>query len=108
MNLIVSLADICTAPVEVQRWFASKLSCISAITEPAKAAEEKPPVVEQPEEKPVIDPPSVELVIEKAGQYIKANGTEAIKAVLAKYNIDRARNCPPEQRAAFLADLAVA
>lgn len=116
MNLVVTLDEICTAPIEVQKWFAGKLACISAIQEvkpeiaKPEVAESKPEVKPEPkpEPKPEVLPPSIEAVMEAATSYITANGTDSLKAVLSKFGISRARECPADKRAEFLAALAVA
>lgn len=115
MNLVVTFDEICTAPVEVQKWFAGKLSCVTAMdvkpevaqVQPEAKPEAKP--VEKPEVKPEpAKPIAIEKVMDAASSYLSAKGNDALKAVLAKFGIARARECPEDKRAEFLAEVALA
>lgn len=55
-----------------------------------------------------LEAPTAEAILEAATDLLKTEGPEALKAVLAEYGFNRARECPEAKRAQFLAALALA
>lgn len=83
MYISILVSEISEAPPAVQDWFAQKQTASALVNEPEQKNEGPDPV----------------HVLEKATEFLKAKGEDALQAVLKKVGIKRVGECPPEKLA---------
>lgn len=117
MKLIIELSDLQTAPDDVQSWLLNAITGRQACAQKCSTKKEKvavpvAPVESSPAKEVATSAPAepavaMDKLLSTAATVLESSGTEVLKTVLNRMGLSRVKECPPEKRAALLAELAV-